>query len=327
VSAISRGSGHTPASLEVSSTVHGTNAHLLANVARLYIADGDRVADVTYGKGVFWHECDTTRFRLFVSDSLRVPAASRQGDLFGPPALTALRADLRALPYRTGSLDVVVLDPPYIHNPGNHVTDRRYNNRATTKGMYHADILRELYCRGIQEAYRVLRPAGRLFVKGKDEIESGEQCWSHRELYDAAVRCGFTAKDLFVLHAQATTSALRWDRQLHARKNHSYLWVFVVDPAHKRLGQLKQHGGGRRSVHFSTPTTVQGYPGVTLKRQRGTSTAYLTSRLLRDHPDIYSGYQAGEYASIKAAARAAGIVKARKNSVLAPHAGGTPIAS
>lgn len=30
----------------------GNNSDLITNVARLYLKDGDRVADVTYGKGV-----------------------------------------------------------------------------------------------------------------------------------------------------------------------------------------------------------------------------------------------------------------------------------
>jgi hypothetical protein len=297
----------------VYSTYHGTNADLLAQVVRLYIADGDLVADVTYGKGVFWRQCDLGRFRLVISDLL--PAlAPAQSELFTPGPLGRVAADLRALPYQSDCVDVVILDPPYIHNPGQHVTDRRYNNARTTGGMYHADILRELYARGIQEAYRVLKPGGRLFVKGKDEIESGAQCWSHRELHDAAVRCGFAAKDLFILHAQATTSPARWSRQLHARKNHSYLWVFVVE---SKRPQLAKRGRPRQSGKGQGETDQKAYPGISLKGRHGTNAAYLTSRLLRDHPDVYARYQTGEYASIKAAARAAGIVKARKAIVAA----------
>ncbi len=291
--------------MTVYSTYHGTNADLLAQVMRLYVEDGERVADVTYGKDVFWRECDLTRFRLFVSDLLP-PPVPEQDDLFVRQPYERVAADLRALPYRTSCFDVVILDPPYIHNPGQHVTDKRYNNASTTGGMYHADILRELYARGIQEAYRVLRPGGRLFVKGKDEIESGEQCWSHRELHDAAIRCGFQAKDLFILHAQATTSSERWERQLHARKNHSYLWVFLVE---QKRPQLAQHGGARHRALSPKKRRNQVDPRVNLRQQGGNSTKYLTSRLLRDYPDIYARYQTGEYASIKAAARAAGIVK------------------
>ena len=42
----------------------GINAQLIADAAELYIADGDQVADLTYGKGAFWADKNPTRFDL-----------------------------------------------------------------------------------------------------------------------------------------------------------------------------------------------------------------------------------------------------------------------
>lgn len=210
------------------------NATLIRDACQLYVMDGATVADVTYGRGAFWRRTDTERFKLFRSD-------------LHPLDASITEADFRSLPYETASLDVVVLDPPYIHNPGKHVTDGRYNNAATTCGMYHADILR-LYIEGMSEAHRVLHPeGGQLWVKCKDEVESGVQRWSHIEIYEAALRLGFFARDLFVVVPQSRTSSSRWARQIHARKNHSYLWVFerprVSDlSALRRAGALKPMG-------------------------------------------------------------------------------------
>jgi hypothetical protein len=280
------------------SAYKGMNADLFGPATSLYIADGAIVADITYGKGAFWRQCDTARFTLLASDLLMTKSVSAQIDLLIPSKKYYLTADMRALPYRERSIDVVVLDPPYIHNPGTHMTDSRYNNAATTQGMYHRDILRELYCRGIQEARKVLRPGGLLFVKGKDEVESGQQQWSHRELYDAALRCGFAGQDLFILVASATTSLLRWERQLHARKNHSYLWVFQKDAANRAF-EPRRVGRPKKSFTYTSR----------IKSTGGNSVAYLTARLLRDHPDVYARFQSGELCSIHAAAKAAGIIK------------------
>ncbi|MCB1257136.1 MAG: hypothetical protein KDB26_08535 [Microthrixaceae bacterium] len=199
----------------VVSIVHGTNADLIAEAARLYIPDGAQVADVTWGKGAFWKKVDTSAFTVQGSDVAE--HIGGHGNI--------VLADFRELPYADESFDVVVLDPPYVHNPGKHMTDARYNNAETTKGMSHNDI-RQLYRDGMREAMRVLRPAGRIFVKGKDEIESGKQCWSQTELLLDATSLGLYGKDSFVLVPTSRTAMGRWTTQLHARKVHSFLWVF-----------------------------------------------------------------------------------------------------
>ncbi|CPW83165.1 DNA methyltransferase [Mycobacteroides abscessus] len=204
--------------LEVPDTgrvVHGNNAVLIDLLARLYVKDGVVVRDVTWGKGAFWKSTDTSRFDLRGSD-----IAEHIGGHEG-----IVRADFRALPDEDESVDLVVLDPPYIHNPGKHVTDDRYNNAATTKGMSHNDI-RELYKDGMSETLRVLKPGGQLWVKCKDEIESGKQQWSHIEIHSDATELGLYARDLFVLVPSSKSPQSRWNTQKHARKIHSYLWVF-----------------------------------------------------------------------------------------------------
>lgn len=172
--------------------------------------------------------------------------------------------DFRALTYADASIDTVVLDPPYIHNPGKHVTDKLYNNRSTddawradtasTHGMYHRNILAEFYGRGMVEAHRVLRDGGQLWVKCKDEIESSKQCWSVIEIYEIGVRqLGMYAKDMFVIIPDSRTSHGRWKNQYHARKNHSYLWVFEKAPAPKPLRRPRSSVLRTNGVPASAP--------------------------------------------------------------------------
>jgi hypothetical protein len=73
-------------------------------------------------------------------------------------------------------------------------------------------------------------------VKCKDEIESGKQCWSHIEILEEATKLGLYGKDLFILVPTSRTSSGRWKRQLHARKVHSYLWVFELKHSKKSRG-------------------------------------------------------------------------------------------
>jgi hypothetical protein len=225
--------------------------------------------------------------------------AYRRGQLalFGGTTPHFLAADFCALPYQEQCLDVVVFDPPYLHNPGGFLMNDRYRNQQTTKGMYHRDILRDCYCRGLQEAWRVVRPGGTVWVKGKDEIESGQQCWSHAEVRTAAERLGFVAIDQFFLVVQSTLTTLTWEgqKQHHARKNQSWLWVF------KRPAPVPVPKRGRPK---------KGSVVATNKQQRGTS--YWQARLIKEQPAIYARYMAGELPSVHAARREAGFVKGRR---------------
>jgi hypothetical protein len=196
-------------SAPIQALVSGNNADLIAEVARLYATGNPKIADLTYGKGVFWRK--TPHLRVFGSDIITVPKRPH---------------DFTALPYGDATFDIAVLDPPYIHSPGQHMTDHRYQNAATTKGLLQKDI-RELYRKGMVEAARIVRrPGGQVWVKCKDQVQSSMQRWAHIEIYDDARALGLWGRDLFILHADATTTSNRWPVQHHARKPHSYLWVF-----------------------------------------------------------------------------------------------------
>jgi len=203
------------------STVHyGPNAPLIHAVSDFYVKDGERVADVTYGKGAFWKDTDTRRFELLKSDIDTVPEA-----LY----------DFRDLPYEAECMGHVVLDPPYMHSPGKTSAYRGQYRTTDSHGagadhgkartLYHNEIMED-YAKGMKEAWRVLRTGGMLWVKCKDEIESGWQRWSHHEIYLDARALGFVGKDLFIL-VPGSTIRSNHKRQLHARKAHSYLWIFL----------------------------------------------------------------------------------------------------
>lgn len=193
------------------SSVHGNNSLLIKQVSDFYIKDGQRVADVTFGKGIFWKDTDLSRFDFKGTDISIKPFV-----------------DFKDLPYGDTVVDHVILDPPYMHNPGNPIV-KSYRNKEThgvgQGTMYHNDILDDYY-KGMVEAFRVLKTGGMLWVKCKDEIESGRQRWSHVEIYIIAKDIGFIGKDLFVLTPLSSTP-LRHKRQLHSKKNHSYLWIFL----------------------------------------------------------------------------------------------------
>jgi hypothetical protein len=210
------GPGTTIAPAVVMTAHHGRNADMIAHVARLYIPDGATVIDTTWGHGGFWHRTDTGRFRLIGSDLLDAPGA-------------AVRADFRQLPLRARSADVVVFDPPYVPVTSSmkraiHATYR--NEQAAGLGQLYRDVV-ELYRLGMNEAWRVLRPGGSCWVKCQDMVNGKQQHWSVVQMHDLGVRLGYKPQDMFVLVNPQPPGARYAERQYHARRNHSYLWIFT----------------------------------------------------------------------------------------------------
>lgn len=208
------------------SAYQGTNDEVFPHVLALHVPEGSLVADVTYGKGVFWKNVRPGAYDL------------RPTDL-------STGVDCRKLPYGDGTIDCVVLDPPYMHTPGgtahqNHQNyEQYYNNNGiihSTK-KYHEAVL-DLYFGGAQEAFRVLKPGGVLIVKCQDEVCSNRQRLTHVEIINELAEMGFEIDDLFVVVRKNRPGVSRVLRQVHARKNHSYFLVFrKIKPATCRIPQ------------------------------------------------------------------------------------------
>lgn len=208
--------------IPVTTVIDGKNHDLVATAASLYLAPGDAVADVTYSSGRFWKRTDLSQYRFLASDLM-------------PMRPDVLAADFRALPYRDDSVDALVFDPPYIHSPGKGMLKDRYNGRATTDMITYDQII-DLYRDGMTEACRVLRDGGQLWVKCKDTLASEKQRWSHITIFELADKLGLYARDLFLLvdTTSPTVTTGRWARQIHARKVHSYLWIFETGGYRRR---------------------------------------------------------------------------------------------
>lgn len=208
------------ATSDVTLSAHrGTSADIFPCILDLHVEPGARVADVTYGKGVFWKNVEPGRFEL-------LPTDIESG------------VDCRDLPYEAESIDCVVLDPPYMEGfyreqaqagNGTHTTFRdAYSNGTERPGAskYQAAVT-DFYIEAGREAERVLRKGGILIVKCQDAVSANRQHLTHVELINAYAEMGFYARDLFVLVRTNRPAISRLVRQVHARKNHSYFLVLV----------------------------------------------------------------------------------------------------
>ena len=208
----------------------GNNAPVFRQILDLHVPKGATVADLTYGRGVFWKDIAVADYQVLASD-LKV------GQCW------------RTLPYGDLSVDAVVFDPPYMEGlyrktpealagAGTHRPfQEAYSNGSTQSSgavrKYHDAVL-EAYLSVTDAVKRILRPSGKFIVKCQDEVSANRQKLTHVELVWAYEARGFYCKDLFVVVRTNTPAISRLVKQEHARKNHSYFLVFERQD-HRRM--------------------------------------------------------------------------------------------
>lgn len=218
--------GKSTSDLILSATLD-SNAEIFPQILALHVLKKGKIADVTWGKGVFWKNVSQADYQVLPTD-------------------IAMGIDCRDLPYENNSIDCVVLDPPYMEGfyrkspdnkagSGSHSSfaeaysngdevNEDSDNEGTKK--WHAAVT-DMYFKAGKEALRVLRKKGVLIVKCQDEVSAGKQWLTHVEIINKYEEFGFYTKDLFVVVRNNRPSVSRLITQKHARKNHSYFLVFV----------------------------------------------------------------------------------------------------
>jgi tRNA G10 N-methylase Trm11 len=211
----------------------GGNAGQFPDILKLHVPNGSVIADVTFGKGVFWKNIDieASEYTLHKSDINLNPPEGVRGSI-----------DCRDLPFEDSELDCLVLDPPYQEGfyrdkpkqkagQGTHRQMAEYYSNGTEKGMVNGKkwqaAVHEMYFQSSVEAFRVLKHKGIFIVKCQDAVSANKQHMTHVEIINYCRDLGFYCKDLFVTIRQGAASHSTMKNQHHARKNHSYFLVFV----------------------------------------------------------------------------------------------------
>jgi len=185
-------------------------SEIIENIAKLY-CDNCIEADVTYSKGVFYksipHLIPRLKFDLNPQDEETIKAKADQ------------------LPLNDESLSSLMFDPPFLAGYTKGKTSGIIGDRFT--GFRYIADLWAWYDKCIDEFYRVLKPKGILIFKCQDTVSGGKQYFSHNHIMQQAQNKGFICKDLFVLLAKTRIKGHNHDKQIHARKFHSYFLVFT----------------------------------------------------------------------------------------------------
>ena len=188
---------------------------IIKSILELHVASHKIDCDSTYSIGNFYK-----------NTGVGVPAY--KFDII-PQAEGVEYGDSRALPLEDNSIGCLMFDPPFLATTGKSLQKGNNNNIINKRfGVYPSEKeLHQFYIDSIKESYRVLKDKGILIFKCQDKVSGGKQYMSHVFVMNEAVKAGFYPKDLFILLAKNRLVA-DWQvrNQKHARKFHSYFWVF-----------------------------------------------------------------------------------------------------
>ena len=190
--------------LVLAATRWPTNAAMIADVATLGYLEGP-VLDPTWGSGTWWN--------IWRPDTLVAH------DLY-----TLDGVDFRRLPHPDGLFNAVAFDPPYkLNGRSTEQVDRRYGVAGPfTRWQDRHALIRD----GLTECARVLAPGGHLLLKCQDQVCSGRVRWQTDEFTSHAAALGLAKVDrLDFLKSPRPQAATR---QVHARRNHSTLLIFLL---------------------------------------------------------------------------------------------------
>lgn len=178
------------------------------------------IRDILYlhGKGNYI-DCDPT-FSVGNFYKNGLPKPKYRFDKF-PQTKDVIEATSDNLPLEDETCNIVMFDPPFVIN-GDLKETGIITKRFTS--FKHWNELRAMYCGSLKEINRILKNGGLLIFKCQDIVSSGKNHFSHCWIMNEAVWLGFYPKDLFLLLAKNRLNDGR--EQQHARKYHSYFWVF-----------------------------------------------------------------------------------------------------
>jgi DNA methylase len=206
-----------PISNKVVRSVSSSQTEILNWIIQLHCPNGFE-CDVTYSTGLFYKEIPEPKIKL---------------DLM-PQVPGVIAADVRAIPLRSGSLSTIMFDPPFL---GGHTKNGKAGIMKERFSTYpNIDELWKMYSQALHELYRVLDTNGILVFKCQDTVENHKNYFTHCEVMSQALAVGFYPKDLFILTANNRPIQSNLKTQIHARKYHSYFWVFE-----KTKSKIKYH--------------------------------------------------------------------------------------
>ena len=134
------------------------------------------------------------------------------------------KAESSNLPLDDSSIKSMIFDPPFL--VGYYKKDETGKIGKRFGGFKNIRELWNWYEACLKEFHRILKHKGILIFKCQDTVSQNRNWFSHCQIMSLAIQNSFTARDLFILNAKSRPIGHNHKNQKHARKFHSYFWVF-----------------------------------------------------------------------------------------------------
>lgn len=210
----------------------GNSADVIRQMSYLYFPKGAKIADLTYGQGVFAKGVDRELYEYHSSD---LHKGGENGDCF---------YDFCDLPYADNSFDVVFFDPPWgCHVFYSHAQDfeRAYENRyggngewgGTNHDLKPAQVW-QMYEGGLREAARIVKDDGIIVCKCQDGMVGNKQVRYEIRVWHYAVNdLGLRDTAKYVLYYPGHRPIVA-KKQKNPRNCVSAFWVFRKSPVKQK---------------------------------------------------------------------------------------------
>lgn len=197
------------------STISYNEQEIIRDILHLHAAGADIDCDPTYSIGNFYKR--------------GLAAPEYKFDLYPQvPGVVGARSD--NLPLKEKSVNVLMFDPPFIISGINDMCPKERDERHIIpkrfSGFMNFQELKKMYTLSLKEFFRVVAPGGIVIFKCQDVVSACKNHFTHSWLMLKAIELGFMPVDLFILLARTRLKSGKWKTQQHARKYHSYFWVF-----------------------------------------------------------------------------------------------------
>ena len=206
-------------------TINFNQHEIIRNILELHNGGNPIDADITYSKGKFYGSFVDSKGKEF-----EVQQPKYKYDVCPLYDDVAKIEKDGNIPLEDASIDCIMIDLPFVitspSSPSLASTDRNSSVIIKRFSFYSSKKeLLESYRHWIGEAYRVLKKDGILIFKCQPTISSSKQIMTNIHSCNMAEEVGFYIKDEFVLLARNRLIG-KVKKQQHARKYHSYFYVF-----------------------------------------------------------------------------------------------------
>lgn len=199
--------------LDVIKSISSSEDEILLGIMKLHNGGFPFDVDASYSVGGFYRN--------------NVPQPKRKFDI-DPQCADVEYADARALPLDDASVGSFIFDPPFMfapHGSGGPGNATAVSRQDRFKAFATWEALVDTYQGALAEFYRVLEPGGIAAWKCQDYTDA-KTTMTHCLLWQWASERGFYTKDFFIRFRMYGPAFNPFLIQKHARKFHSYWFVF-----------------------------------------------------------------------------------------------------